>query len=160
MNFTRNIYKTANRYTSLIVKKDLWSECFAKKNNDPNITARKEWFKAGNYLGGYFTDYATVGHDITALALDQHEGKAKMNLSRTHTPQKHLDYEKMKMLGLNYSDYSDDYVITNAPMYKSQPVLLSSSYQQSWDGYCTSLASICFPCLSALWNRNLTLSTR
>ena len=126
MNFTRNIYKTANRYTSLIVKKDLWSECFAKKNNDPNITARKEWFKAGNYLGGYFTDYATVGHDITALALDQHEGKAKMNLSRTHTPQKHLDYEKMKMLGLNYSDYSDDYVITNAPMYKSQPVLFYS----------------------------------
>lgn len=124
--FTRSIYKSANRYAALVVKKDLWSESFAKKNNAPSITARKEWYKSGNYLGGYFTDYATVGTDIATLAIDQYENKAKMNLSRSHTPLKHLDYIKMQSLGLKYQDHCDEYTIDNAPMYLARPAMFYS----------------------------------
>jgi len=122
-DFTRNILKSAIRYTSIVVKKDIWSECIAKKCVRPNITARKEWYKTENYLGGYFTDYATVAEDITNLALDQFEKKANLNLSRAHEPQKHINYVELQKLGLDIGDLSDDYIIENAPLYKSHPIL-------------------------------------
>ena len=114
----QRIYTNAWRYASLAVKKDLFSKSIVDKSGKPQFSLMKAGFADGDahFLAGYFAGYRDVAHDIAHTGAMLLRGADARNLSgQKHQKQFYMDYKAMKMLGMDYSDYSDRFIIVGAP---------------------------------------------
>ncbi len=121
-----NMYQNAWRYPVLVPKKDVWCEAIASKTYRPQFTTCHELFKdgRGSYLAGYFAGYASMAREMVKLAVGVHEGK-EMPQKSQHAQNAYMDWVAMDKLGMKYSDYKDDFIIDNAPMKVTNPLLYS-----------------------------------
>ena len=121
-----NMYQNAWRYPVLVPKKDVWSEAIASKTYRPQFTTCHELFKdgRGSYLAGYFAGYPSMAKDMVKLAVGVCEGKT-MPTKSMHIQNAYMDYVAMEKLGMKYSDYKDEFIIDNAPMKVTNPLLYS-----------------------------------
>ena len=121
-----NMYQNAWRFPVLVPKKDVWCEAIASKTYRPQFTTRHELFKdgKGSYLAGFFTSYPSMAKDMVKLSVGVHEGKA-MPKKSMHIQNAYMDYVAMEKLGMKYSDYKDEFIIDNAPMKVTNPLLYS-----------------------------------
>ncbi len=118
-------YMNCWKYPILVVKKDIWSESFSGKSLTPQFTARKELFggEKGNFIAGYFADYATIATDIVQTALNTLENEESKAISHSHTPKYYMDYNAMNKVGFKYEDYKGRFIIKNAPTSVSNPLV-------------------------------------
>ena len=121
-----NMYHNAWKHPVLVPKKDVWCEAIASKTYRPQFTTCPELFKdgKGSYLCGYFTSYPSMAKDMAKLAVGIVEGKT-MPKESLHVPNAYMDYVAMEKLGMKYGDYKDEFVIDNAPMDVTDPLLFS-----------------------------------
>ncbi len=121
-----NMYQNAWRYPVLVPKKDVWCEAISSKTYRPQFTTCHELFQdgKGSYLAGYFTSYPIMAQDMVQVAVGVHEGN-RMPKRSMHSQNAHMDYIAMKKLGMKYGDYKDDFIIDNAPMKVTDPLLYS-----------------------------------
>ena len=122
----RRIYIHSWLYPSVAVKRDIFSSSIANKTGRPQFTAVKAGFADGDgrYLCGYFASYKTVGQDLAQVASDILNGADLASfVGMTHEKALYMDYQAMKMLGLEYDDYKDRFNIVGAPQEEVMPLL-------------------------------------
>lgn len=127
----RSIYLHSWLYPSVSLKKDMYSSFIVDKTGRPQFTAVKADFATGDgrYLCGYFADYQTVADDMARVASEVLKGADLASyVGMTHQKHYYMDYQAMQMLGLKYNDYKNRFIIKNAPIESTMPVV----YYGTW----------------------------
>ena len=122
----RTFLKQSNKYPSLIVKKDLYSDAIANKSNRPQYTAIASDFAdgLGSYLAGYFANYSTIAHDCGFSAARIFNGANPRSIGgQAHKKYFWMDYDAMQKLGMKYDDYKEKFRIVNVPFEIENPTL-------------------------------------
>lgn len=118
------MYMNAWLVPQLSVKYDMYDAMIMRKTGIPQFTAIKAGFAdgTGRFLSGYFADYNTIANDLAdAATVLLQGGHFKNQAGKQHKKQYYMDYQAMEKLGMKYSDYSDKYIIVNAPIKYKYP---------------------------------------
>ena len=130
-NVNEEILMQAWMFPQLAVKMDMYSNFIIDKTNRPQFSAVKAGFgdESGRFLAGYFAGYETVATDMAMTAAKILHGNRTNDMSgKQHEKHYYMDYRAMQKLGLNYFDYSDRFVIVNAPIKYKYPILFYAEY--------------------------------
>lgn len=96
---------------------DVNSEVFVKQTNRPQFTCINTLFGSkAQYLAGHFVSQETQRNDCMDYVEQIMKGKRPDQLPvREHKAEYFMDWEAMKLEGMKYGDWSNRFIIINAP---------------------------------------------
>jgi len=117
-HYRRSVLQNLPMTPVLTLKMDIENEQMLSKTPKPQFTAIRDGFADGlkRNLCGHFASYETVAKDQAEYVARILKGEPARSLPiKPHEAKNYMDWEAMELLGLNYGDYSDDFVIVGAP---------------------------------------------
>lgn len=108
----------------LTVKRDIENEQVLSKTLKPQFSAVRDGFGDGSRrsLCGYFASYQTVANDQAAYVARILNGESAGSLPIIeHKANYYMSWRAMELLDMNYSDFSDSFVVVGAPWRVQHP---------------------------------------